>query len=160
MAKRKAYTGGGGMSVDVKGIDELGSLLHALPRNSGRRIMRSALRGSVNMIAKHVKSITPVLQEDKAGRIRGALKRGIKVRATKRSRRGFGYVILLPDRVKLGIGRDEKYYYPTVVEYGDHDTPAHSFLRKGWDHKERAAMSMFRDAIEDGIDREAARLSR
>ena len=146
--------------MDIGGMKGFQELLHALPRNPGKAIMRKSMRKSLNSILWYVKAITPVLKDDKQGRIRGALKRHMKVRALKRSRKGFGYQILMPLRVQLGIKENEKYFYPTVVEYGDHDTPPHSFLRRGWDAKEAAAIKMLEDLIWDGIDEYANRLGR
>lgn len=136
---------------DLSGSEELQRLFDEFEPRIAKGALRKAMRRGINLIFQHIKSITPVLQYDKKGRIRGALKRHLKVRAIARSRRRFGVQIMTPTREQLGVDAKEKGYYPLHVEeeFGGKD----SYLRRGWDQREKAAVAVIEHELGAEIER-------
>lgn len=155
--QRAAENRGRGFALELDGAAALNRLFDELPEALNKVMFRKVLRAAANWMLTHIKSIVPVLKYDKAGRIRGALKRFLKVRAMPRSRKRFGYNILTPYRTDLMIGAQETHYYPAVVEFGDHDTPPHSYIRKGWDDKEHQIIAFIEQEVGRVIDQMAAK---
>jgi len=113
-------------------------LFDEMDKKVAKKTLRSAIKAVVRGILEHIRSIAPVLQYDKEGRIRGALKRGLKMRAVRGLRNKFGYQIITPTRDEIGIPQNDKWYYPSHVEYELNGKD--SYLRRGWDDRESAAV--------------------
>lgn len=116
--------------VSVFGDKALTRSLDDLSNKIQKQYMRKSLRAGTKLVADIVRRNTPVLT--------GRLRRGIKVRAGKRSRSRIGYFVLLPTRAQLGIDPKSKWYYPAVLEWGGitktgRVIPALGFMRRSLD---------------------------
>lgn len=129
--------------LDLLGDKKLSAALAAVERVPQRRIMRVAMRESYRMVHRAAKQNAP--------RDTGALRRGIKLRAIKRNRRKVGVGVFLPDRIKLGLDPDGKWYYPAIVEYGHDNVPPNPFLRNVHDQNKDRVWSRFHRLLWRGI---------
>lgn len=116
-----------GIDISILGDKELAAKLNALPLAVQRKIVRKAMRPAAKPVLASVKAATPV--------DRGVLRRKLKLRALRRSRRVQGLMIPLPTRDELGITDGARGYYPTALEYGWRDRggshhPPISYIRK------------------------------
>lgn len=117
------------LEVRFKGIEKLAKTLEALPKSIARQCIRKASREAAKVGQRYLKSIAPVgKSETKSGFTRqkrtfdvqqangrrkpGELRRSIKVRATKRSRRWVGAVVTISRK----LGQDG--FYAGFVEWG------------------------------------------
>ena len=135
--------------ISLLGDAELARKLHALPEKVERKVIRQAIR----------KGGQPILRDAKANanKLTGAMAKNIKLRAMKRKRGRIGVRIQTGTRLEMGISADEGYYYPAIVEFGDGATRrAFRFMRRALDSNQHASMTVMRDEIAKGIEREAA----
>lgn len=114
--------------------------LRSLPDNVQRRALRPCLTASTKIILQSVKSLVPVDT--------GALKKNIKAKSGKRSRKGLSRFVWLPPRESLGIDSTSKWYYPAHLEYGTSKMPAKPFLRPGFDRAEQQAINAFNNQLQ------------
>lgn len=70
------------VSFELQGGPQLERALHELPPRIGKRVINQALRAGAKVVAEGARQLVPVQS--------GRLKRSIKVRALRRSRRSFG----------------------------------------------------------------------
>ncbi len=96
--------------VSDKDLRRLDKKLVSLGRAAAGKIVRRGIRNGAKHIRNEMRKHVPTKT--------GKLKRWIIIKATKRSRKGWGMVIMLPTRVRLGIAPDAKHYYPAHLEYG------------------------------------------
>jgi len=134
-------------AVDIRmlGDKRLSRALAKLPAVAQKRVVRKALRKSAKRQVGYVVALAP---EDT-----GALKRGFrtaKVRSLRRWRHIMGMGLYAPYRDTLGIGPDDKWYYPFALEYGTKE-------RKG--RGRIAAMRFIRDAVDRHVETEHRFLS-
>lgn len=135
--------------ISLLGDAELARKLQALPEKLERKVIRQAIR----------KGGQPILRTAKANanRLTGAMAKSIKLRAMKRKRGRIGVRIQTGTRLELGIGADDRHYYPAIVEFGDGGVrPPFRFMRRALDSNKNASMTTMRDEIARGIEREAA----
>lgn len=124
----------GMIDISILGDKKLTASFNKLALKTQKKFTRKALRAGAKVVQQEYKARVPVDT--------GRLKRGIKVRAGKRSRRGISINIETPTRDKLGIEADDPYYYPAIIEYGGGATPAYAPGRKALKAKEREAMQV------------------
>lgn len=98
------------IDISILGDKALTRSFNKLAYKTQRKFTRKALRAGAKVVQQEYKARVPVDS--------GALKRGIKVRAGQRSRKYLRINIITPERDKLGISADDKWYYPAVIEYG------------------------------------------
>lgn len=127
-------------SMSTKGSAELVAALKNLPKAVAGKATRSALRDATKVLHRETVARAPV----KSGAMRAAL----TVRAAKRSRKGFGYKVIFHKGKAQKLRKVSKkdntaWFYPAVVEYGDHDTPAHPFMRPAFEAKKGEALDVF-----------------
>lgn len=139
------------IDISMLGDKKLQRQLSKLPARVEKRIVRKALRAAARPVLRAAKQKCPVDT--------GALKKGLKIRARKRSRKSFGVDVSTPTREKLGIASDSKWYYPALVEYGyvrkGITYAARSFLRSAKDATRSAALAILKREIGAGVIREA-----
>lgn len=100
------------MSVNVKllGDKKLDKKLKELESRTQKKVVRKAMRNTAKAVQKDVRSAAPVAS--------GRLRKSIKVRASKRSRRRIGIEVRTGERSELGIEPSERGYYPASIEFG------------------------------------------
>lgn len=146
------------LAVDIRvlGVPELERALKRLEGKTQRKVVRAALRKSAKRTQGRV---VDNLSGLKVNVLTGALREAFKNAPIRgRTRRGVMRVgITFPERDALGIDASDPYYYPTAVEYGHGDVPAHPYLRPAIDeHRGKEVAAIGRD-IGKGIEREAGR---
>lgn len=148
MANKLAY---------VTGDREVDAILAQFEPKFQKKYGRKASRNAAKKVMTEAKAKAP---EDT-----GALKRSLIIRTAKRSRKiAFGHrVIIDRDRLikyagKFGkkISKDKKrnnepFFYPSVIEFGDKDTPAQKPLRNALFGNEAAIKSYFLDELKAQI---------
>jgi HK97 gp10 family phage protein len=117
------------MSGQVLGLTKLLKRLESVPAKIAKKMFRKSLREGAKVIQKEVKRRAP--------RRTGALRRGITVRAGRRSRITASVNILTPSREKLGLPLEATGYYPAVIEYGAprRGVPADPYIRPAFESK-------------------------
>ena len=118
------------ITVKLHGFEELTRILDTIEPKAAKKIMRQSTRDGVKKIQQHTKHNCPVRT--------GNLKKGYKVRATKKKKRGeIGYSVVNLVR------------YSFAVETGTSDTPALPHLRPAWDGNIHSVL----DEIKKSLDR-------
>ncbi|MFQ5625591.1 MAG: HK97-gp10 family putative phage morphogenesis protein [Methyloligellaceae bacterium] len=127
------------MDISVFGDRRLQFMLNDRLPKEAKKIMRKALRAGARPVLKQARQTAP--------RGSGALRRGIKLRSIKRTRKSIGVIVRLPKREELGIPADAKYYYPAAHEFGTKHIPAKRFLRAALYENEKRFFSIVRDVL-------------
>ena len=116
----------------------LARALKRLPITLQKKIIRPALRKGFKPVFAATKAAVPVDE--------GKLKRGLKLRALKRSRGAVGVRIITPPREALDIPANAPGYYPAHIELGTATQAARPFMRASFDaHKERTIAIIARE---------------
>lgn len=100
--------------VKVSGLKELDAALKELPNNVAKKHLRTALRAGAKIVQAEAKRLAPVET--------GALKKSIKVRARKRSRRG-GVGIIVTTGNKDSLFKGDQ-FYGGAIEWGWKKVPS------------------------------------
>lgn len=147
---------GGRAPIDIRifGDKKLTRKFTQFERKFQRDFVRKGLRAAGKVIEREWKAQTPVDT--------GHYKRGLKVRAMKRSRTRIGYMVISPTRRELGIPDDAEFYYPAVIEFGGQTKdgrtiPAIAPGRKALASKQTEALNTARDVIWQRIRAMAAK---
>ena len=139
----------------LTGVKEIDRRLLALPATLERKVIRKALRNAAKPIQAAVKQIAPKQS--------GQLKKAVKVRAYKKSRKGFGFA------VRLGAG-DFKgdTFYGAFQEYGwktgsrksqnRKQVEGKHFMLKTYEARKDGARLAAMEEIKKGIDVAVAEL--
>jgi HK97 gp10 family phage protein len=106
--------GGIKFEVKIEGLKELDAALKALPVNLAKKHLRTALRAGAKIVQAEAKLLAPVES--------GALKKSIKVRAGKRSRRG-GVRIVVTTGSKDSLFKGDQ-WYGGPIEFGFKKVPS------------------------------------
>jgi len=98
-----------GVTIQVVGDKELIAKLDRLEKRDARRVLRRAHRAAAKQILPKARGLAPVLRRQK-GRVQrhapGLLRRAIRVRAAKRSRKFIGAVVT----IGKGFFKGETFY--------------------------------------------------
>lgn len=114
------------MIEKVYGLDELKRTLSAVPDKLQRNVLRGMIRAASKPIATEARANAPELKEDTPFRVRGALKRSVRVMSTKTAR----------DVVKGGVAAGSvRRLFKTI-----NDAFYARFIERGW--KTRGGKSM------------------
>ena len=115
-----------GFDISILGDKELSRKLDALPKNVQRKLLGRALKLGGKLLKPKVVAAVPV----DTGLLKQMMQKQ-NFKAVKANRRGDIRIGMpMPTREQMGIGPDEKYYYPAHVEYGHGNVPAKSYIRK------------------------------
>lgn len=119
-----ASTGQNFIDVTLLGDKELQRKLNHLARNVQRKVVRISMKKAGNEILRPaIVAAVPV----KTGALKAAMaKEQFKVLSGRRT----GVKLAMPPRDRLAMDPNDKYYYPTHVEYGHGNVPPHSYIRK------------------------------
>jgi len=138
-------------SVVLKGHRELARDLGKLPTKVQRKLMRKSLRNAAKLQMADSRTAALGYSKGAEGRLDAPfmpkLAKGLKVRALKRSRKGFGYHVITPTRAELGIPPHYKGYAPQHIELGTHKAPALPYLRWPFDKNKARYEGMILDDI-------------
>ena len=134
-----------GVRVDIIGSKDLQAKFSRLAGKEQKAIIRKAMRPAWKTILAESKRLVPV--------DRGLLKRGLKLRALKRSRTSFGLRVVTPDRPYLGIRPKAPGYYPAALEYGTKNMRARPYLRPAFKSHKGSAKVILGRGIRDGMRR-------
>lgn len=129
-------------SYVVTGWKELDRKLRRMDAAVGRKIVRQSIRAEMKQIQTEMKVGAP-------RGVTGNLRRSIRLKAMRRSRKGFGYNVILSARA---FPRPEKkLFYPPFVERGTHKTKrkqkAQFFMKKVFDKTKKGAIDHVRELI-------------
>lgn len=102
----------------VSGIKEVDKLVTQLPINLERKVYRQSMRKALKPVHDRAKKLAPVLQKPKKGRIKGGMRKAIKLRSGKKSRR----------TIRLNIQLGSQGFYAGQNFYG-------AFQEFGWKWK-------------------------
>lgn len=130
-------------------IREIVRRLDQVEQKLERKILRKAAREAARPIRAKAESHAPVRT--------GRLKRSIKIRASRRSRRTFGVNVWTGTREELDIDPEATGYYPMSIEYGfttkDGTRVAEqSFLRRGLEEERDTALDIFEREVLTGLE--------
>lgn len=143
--------------IDIRAIgsEKLQADLKALPMAMQRKLIRGGMRKAGNIGLKAAKQAAISYSKGAEGRLdepqMPKLAKGMKLRALKRSRRGFGLRYVTPTRAELGIPATTKGYWPAHAELGTKRAPALPFMRWSFDRNEPQMTEAIRADVSDGI---------
>lgn len=133
------------VTIEVKGLRELGVALKELGDEMHLKIARAATRKASILIRDNARSLAPVKT--------GELREGIQVRRLKReSYPGFEVWAVGVFKYSRQKQRHDPYYWK-FVEFGTVKMSAQPFLRPGYDGEKTEAVEVMRNEIAAGIDR-------
>ena len=121
--------------LNIKGAKKLQRKMAKLERKVQNRVMLKAMKDAMQPVVPAAQARAPVE--------RGRLRKYIKV-TTKNSRKvGLLAMVQTGTRKQLGIPADNKYYYPSAIEYGTRHISARSFLRRALGSKRNQVLDDF-----------------
>ncbi|MEX1040191.1 MAG: HK97-gp10 family putative phage morphogenesis protein [Pirellulaceae bacterium] len=110
----------------VTGDKEIDAILTGLPARIQKAAMRKTMRPAMKIIEKEAKRLAPVETGD--------LKKSIKVKAMKRSRKHIGIHVIVSD----GFFKGDQ-FYAAFHEFGTKRQDAEPFMRPAFDNKGKEA---------------------
>lgn len=127
------------VTVDIKALE---AALKALEPKVEKKILKKGMRTGMKLIQQAAKEKAPVDT--------GLTKKGIKVRAAKRSRKGIGIDVTIGEGDYKG-----ETYYAAFLEYGTSKMAPKPFMRPAYDSKKAQAEQITIDEIKKIIDEES-----
>lgn len=139
----------GGPNFDIRllGDEELTRNLKRLDHEIQKKIAKRALREGAKPMLETAKSLVPV----RTGRLRDSL----KIKSYTASRGGYITADVKPGkREELGISKDDKHYYPSVLEFGDkrRGIQPKPYLRPAFDANKSRSLSIVKAIFKAGIE--------
>ena len=137
---------GTGVSLSLKGADQIFDKLGRIAPAMERKIVRRAMRAGSYVMLQAVKGFIH--------RISGALTRSVIVRAyAKKSRNNARYMVIVssrkvPELVTI-TKKGKRYFYPAVLEF-----LGHPFVRPGFDASHAEAIETIVQEVQQGLDEE------
>lgn len=131
----------------VTGLAELDAALHQMSNAVHNKVVRKAVRQAAKPVLKEARRLVPVKT--------GALRKSLKIKSAKRSRKRTSIGVEVVTGKQFFTGDT---YYGGMIEFGTKYIKPRSFLRDAAKAKENEAVSVFRQELRDGIEREAAKL--
>ena len=148
------------IGAELEGVEELQKKLDRLVKQAPKKVVSSALRKSAKRTKPRILSlISGAVLNIRTGDYFKAWARS-KIRSAGRLPGGFVRVgIVWPTRQELGISPDDKYFYPTALEYGTKDgrLRARPHLRPAIDNYKSSEYKAIAKDIKQGIEKEAMR---
>lgn len=150
-------------SVRLSGFRELEAALAALPKATGKNVLRRVARGALEPMA--------ILAAAKAPTRTGRLAYSISVseKRTRRARKpttkfaGGRFLASASSGIQMAMGPGAglgTLNYATFDEFGTVDTPAFAFMRGAWDANADSALEYVKDNLWREIERTAAKRAR
>lgn len=135
------------VDISLVGDKALQRKLKSLDFALQKKILRKALRAGAKPVRDAARTNAPVRE--------GKIKKSIKVRAMKRSRKGIGVLVAVGTRQELGISEEDFYNYAVGTELGTSKAAAQPYLRPALDSKSSEALKIIAREIDAGIKSEA-----
>jgi HK97 gp10 family phage protein len=136
-------------TFQLEGVEDLVKQLRKLRGTAIRKVYRQAVREAARPVLATAKQIVPVDT--------GRLKRSLKIRAGRRSRRIISVVVKPGTRSELGIAPDASGYYPAHIELGFRrgttKFPGNRFLRDAILLERADAIRIISARVKEGIKR-------
>jgi len=143
------------IDISLVGDAKLQADLKALPIAMQRKLVRKGLRVAGNIHLKAAKAEALAFSKGAEGRLDAPfmpqVAKGLKLRALKRSRKGFGVRIVTPTREELGLPPGRKGYPPAHIELGTKRSAALPFMRRPFDVNEPAMTQAIAADVSEGI---------
>lgn len=142
-----------GIDISLLGDKELSKKLERLAGKSQRKVVRGAITKAAKIPLKEAKQRAPKGKS-------GLLRKNIKSKSIKRSRKLSGRVIQTGTRVQMNIPSASKYYYPAAIEYGVKSSNSKKrqkgtpFLRPALLNNKTKIFSLLKSEIGKGIIKE------
>lgn len=139
----------GFVNIKLTGDKELQKNLKKLTFALQKKITRKALRAAAKPVLAAAKAAVPTV----TGKRTQIIKRKLKIKALKRSRRSIGVQIVTPTVEELGLNESESsnYNYIVAIELGTSDTPANPFLRNSLETHRASSTAIAASEIKKGI---------
>lgn len=134
-------------TVVMTGLRELDRNLARLSDKMQKKLVRSAVRKAAKPVLDRAKELVPTDTGD--------LRRSLKIRALKRSRRRSTIGVQVVTGVDFFKGEQ---YYGGMIEFGTSKMNAKPFLRPAADQSKGKARLIFRQELRSGIIRETRKL--
>lgn len=135
----------------VEGFKELEAALRRLPEDIAGKVLRQALRKSVQTMAEEARAKAP--RSDRPGP-RGHMADSIAVRNLK------GVEGDADIEVHLSIGPDTNHFYGLFAEFGTVHQPARPFMRPAFDENAEKTLTQLSNELGKGIERAARKLAK
>jgi len=118
--------GGKGATFEMTGLDKFQKKLMSMEKNLQHKVVRTALREEMKEFQSDAKAYAP--KDD------GQIKKNIKVRASKRSRKSIG--------INVSLHKDtfKDNYYGAFQEFGTSKIKPKGFLRQSFDSNVESSM--------------------
>lgn len=150
-------------SVSIRGLEQLRAALRGLPASVQKRTLAGAVREAGKVVLKKARELVPVDT--------GLLKRMLRVtRGKVRDSSAVAYVTVrrltlkkIREYKKLtgkssSANRNDPYYWQ-VLEFGKLPRTKHPFIKPAFDAEKENAAKRLKDALRDGVEKEAKKLA-
>jgi len=136
-----AIKAGSGISgtIRLRGAKQLLEALKTLDDKLAKKVYREAMRAAAKPILETAKANAPV--------VTGALRKSLKIRAIKRTRKGRVGVVISTDK---GFFKGET-FYGSFIEFGTKNMPAHPFIRPAFDSHKVSSIKIIGNEIWSGL---------
>lgn len=143
------------LDVRLEGTAQLIEALKQFEPVLRKKLARRSTRKAAKPVQASARARVPVRT--------GLLKKGIQIRSAKRSRKSpiVGVSVITAARQRLNIEEGDKYYYPTIVEYGaaSRNIPARPYLRPAIEENKVAVRSIYQSELKFLISETAMQLA-
>ena len=139
---------------EVQGLKELNALLQQLPLKLEKNILRGAIRAGAKPVADDIRRRAPELAEPDPRRVRGALKKSVRIMSTQMSRGMIRGGVVAGGKTTVGRGKAKvaaDAFYAHMVEYGTVKMTAKPFMRPAIDTRTQAAIDATAKYISDRV---------
>lgn len=138
--------------VQITGLAALDRKLANLPRKTERKVVKQSIKKSAAVIQNEIVARTPV----DTGTLKREMAKKRNIRTLKKRRDGsLGMRIASPKREALGIDEDDKFYYPSAVEFGTSELPGQHVMRQATEAKKEEYLRQLSQEMGAGIEAEA-----
>lgn len=149
------------IDFEVQGIEELKSLLKALPPKLEKQAMQRAVREGANEFRRALRAAAPKgnhppVKSGQKYRKMGHLKRSLRVRALREAEKG-------PDvkgKVVYRVYTTRSAFYGRMLEYGTKKMSARPWFRPTWDANKRSVLATIRATLRRYVEMDAVALAR
>lgn len=131
------------IDVSFIGDKKLERKLKRMALATQRKIVRAGINKAMKQVKDRAKELVPV----DTGKLRDSIKQ------KRRTRRGISRAMVVTGtREELGIGANERGFYPAVLEYGTRDRTARPYLRAALAEKSGQVIDDAAAHIKQGIE--------
>lgn len=122
------------MIFELTGIEAVLNELLKLDAKVSKKGLRQAMRAGMQPMKAALKAAVPV----HTGKTRSA----VRIKATKRSRTGFGVMVSIGEKDYVG-----KTFYAAMVEFGTSKQPPQGYMRKAFDATQAESIKTAEDFL-------------